>query len=66
MSQLLESFLGACPGAVSQGILWGIMALGVAVTYRILDYADLTVDCLPGQTLAQTTQMVLALLNGRR
>ena len=44
MSQLLESFLGACPGAVSQGILWGIMALGVAVTYRILDYADLTVD----------------------
>ena len=29
-------------------------------------YADLTVDCLPGQTLAQTTQMVLALLNGRR
>ena len=31
MSQLLESFLGACPGAVSQGILWGIMALGVAV-----------------------------------
>ena len=44
MSQLLESFLGACPGAISQGILWGIMALGVALTYRILDYADLTVD----------------------
>ena len=44
MSQVLESVLGACPGEVSQGILLVIMALGVAVTYRILDYADLTVD----------------------
>lgn len=31
-------------GAISQGILWGIMALGVYVTFRILDIADLTVD----------------------
>lgn len=34
----------AIQGAVSQGILWGIMALGVYLTYRILDVADLTVD----------------------
>jgi len=34
----------AIQGAVSQGVLWGIMALGVYMTYRILDIADLTVD----------------------
>lgn len=34
----------ALPGNVAQGLIWGIMALGVYVTYRILDFADLTVD----------------------
>ena len=34
----------AVQGAVSQGVLWGIMALGVYMTYRVLDIADLTVD----------------------
>lgn len=38
------SLLNALPGAVTQGLLWGIMAIGVYVTYRILDVADLTVD----------------------
>jgi putative ABC transport system permease protein len=32
------------PGAVAQGIIWGIMAIGVYITFRILDIADLTVD----------------------
>ena len=32
------------PGAVAQGIIWGIMAIGVYITYRVLDLADLTVD----------------------
>lgn len=32
------------PGAVAQGIIWGIMAIGVYITYKILDIADLTVD----------------------
>ena len=41
---MLENFLGALPGAVSQGLIWGIMAIGVYITYRILDLADLTVD----------------------
>ncbi|MGN0907102.1 MAG: ABC transporter permease [Bullifex sp.] len=36
--------MNALPGAVSQGLIWGIMALGVYITYRILDVADLTVD----------------------
>jgi putative ABC transport system permease protein len=32
------------PGAVAQGLIWGIMAIGVYLTYKILDVADLTVD----------------------
>ena len=40
MSNLLTSLLGA----TGQGILWGIMALGVYITYKLLDIADLTVD----------------------
>ena len=38
------SLLNAAPGAIAQGLLWGIMAIGVYITYRILDVADLTVD----------------------
>ncbi len=41
---MLAGILSSLPGAVSQGILWGIMALGVYITYKILDIADLTVD----------------------
>lgn len=40
----LTSLLNALPGAVSQGMIWGIMAVGVYITFRILDVADLTVD----------------------
>ncbi len=36
--------LNQLPGAVAQGLIWGIMAIGVYITYRILDVADLTVD----------------------
>ena len=36
--------LNALPGAVSQGMIWGLMAIGVYITYRILDVSDLTVD----------------------
>ncbi len=38
------NWLGALPGAAAQGIIWGIMAIGVYITYKILDIADLTVD----------------------
>ncbi len=38
------SFLNALPGAMSQGLIWGIMAIGVYITYKILGIADLTVD----------------------
>ena len=40
----MNSFLNALPGAVSQGLIWGIMAIGLYITYRLLDIADLTVD----------------------
>ncbi len=38
------NWLNALPGAAAQGIIWGIMAIGVYITYKILDIADLTVD----------------------
>ena len=38
------SLLNAMPGAVAQGLIWGIMAIGVYITYKILDVADLSVD----------------------
>ncbi len=40
----LVPFSGAMLGAVSQGVLWGIMALGVYITFKILDFADMTED----------------------
>lgn len=38
------NLLGNMPGAIAQGIIWGIMALGVYITFRLLDVADLSVD----------------------
>lgn len=40
----IMNLLNALPGAVAQGLIWGIMAIGVYLTFRILDFADLTVD----------------------
>ena len=40
----LSSLMNALPGAAAQGLAWGIMAIGVYITFRILDVADLTVD----------------------
>lgn len=42
--EFLTSLLNSMPGAVAQGLIWGIMAIGVYITYRVLDIADLTVD----------------------
>ena len=42
--EFLTALLKSMPGAVGQGLIWGIMAIGVYITYRILDVADLTVD----------------------
>lgn len=40
----MEGILLATQGAIAQGILWGVMVLGVYITFRVLDFADMTVD----------------------
>lgn len=40
----IMNLLGTFPGGIAQGMIWGIMALGVYITFRMLDIADLTVD----------------------
>jgi putative ABC transport system permease protein len=44
MSLFFQSLLGATEGAVAQSILWSIMTLGVYITFKVLDFPDLTVD----------------------
>lgn len=41
---VFNAFLNGLPGDVSQGLIWGIMAIGVYITYKILDFPDLSVD----------------------
>ena len=51
----MGGILASIPGATAQGLIWGVMALGVYVTYKLLDIADLTVDsslCTGGATSA--------------
>ncbi len=71
----LMSLLTSLPGAVAQGLIWGIMAIGVYITFRILDIADLSVDgsfCTGAAVCIMTMQagcsvgvsMILALLAG--
>lgn len=42
--EMLTNWLGTLPGAVGQGLVWGIMAIGLYITFKVLDLADLTVD----------------------
>lgn len=57
----LLSLRNAMPGAAAQGLVWGIMAIGVYITYRILDVADLTVD---GSIATGGAACVLLMING--
>ena len=41
---MIQSFINSLPNAFGQGLIWGVMAIGVYITYKILDIADLTVD----------------------
>ena len=74
MEQLLN-YISSLPGAVAQGMIWGIMAIGVYITYRVLDIADLTVDgsictgaavCATMMTLGHslTVSMICAFIAG--
>ena len=40
----MSSFINALPGAATQGMIWGIMAIGLYITYKLLEVSDLTVD----------------------
>lgn len=42
--EFFSNLLSALPGAAAQGLIWGLMAIGVFITFRVLDLADLTVD----------------------
>lgn len=59
--EFLTALLKSMPGAAGQGLIWGIMAIGVYITYRILDVADLTVD---GSLGTGGAVCVLLALNG--
>jgi len=53
--------IGQMPGALAQGLIWGIMAIGVYITYKILNIADLTVD---GSLCTGGAVCVMMLMNG--
>lgn len=53
----LSTFGNSLPGDITQGLIWGVMAIGVFITYKILDFADLTVDGTLG--LGGVTAVVL-------
>ena len=55
------SLLNAMPGACAQGLIWGLMAIGVYITYRVLDIADLTVD---GTMCTGGAVCVVLMMNG--
>ena len=57
----VTSLLNALPGAAAQGLIWGIMAIGVYITYKVLDLADLTVD---GTMATGGAVCVMLMLNG--
>ncbi|MBQ9091830.1 MAG: ABC transporter permease, partial [Anaerotignum sp.] len=40
----IMALFNALPGSVAQGLIWGVMAIGVYITFKVLDFADLTVD----------------------
>lgn len=61
MSNALDTFVNALPGNISQGLIWGIMAIGVYITYKILDFPDLSVD---GSIGTGGAVAVVLILNG--
>lgn len=57
------NLLSAIPGAVAQGLVWGIVAIGVYTTYKILDFADMTVDGSICTGAAVCTVLILGGMN---
>lgn len=57
----ISSLISALPGATAQGLIWGIMAIGVYLTYKVLDFSDLTVD---GTMATGGAVCVMLMING--
>mgnify|MGYP000061197604 CR=1 FL=1 len=57
----IVALFNALPGGCAQGLIWGIMAIGVFITYKILDLADLTVD---GTMCTGGAVCVVMMMNG--
>lgn len=57
----ISSLISAIPGATAQGLIWGIMAIGVYLTYKVLDFSDLTVD---GTMATGGAVCVMLMING--
>ncbi len=55
----IMDLLRAMPGSIAQGLIWGIMAIGVYITFRLLNYADLTVDGSLGLGGAVAVMLIL-------
>jgi len=55
------AFLNSLPGAITQGLIWGIMAIGLFITYKVLDFSDLTVD---GSICTGASVCVVLLIKG--
>ena len=56
----ISTFINGLPGYAAQGVIWGIMALGLYISYRLLDFADLTVDGSFATGAAVTVMLILA------
>lgn len=59
--EMLLNWLGTLPGAAAQGLIWGVMAIGVYITFKILDLADLTVD---GSMVTGMATCAMLMVNG--
>ena len=57
----VASLLNAMPGAIAQGMIWGIMAIGLYITYNVLNFSDLTVD---GTMATGGAVCIMLMMNG--
>ena len=57
----MAAFINALPGVLAQGLIWGILAIGVYITFKVLDFADMTVD---GSFSLGGAVTVMAVING--
>ena len=57
----VATLLNAMPGAIAQGMIWGIMAIGLYITYNVLNFSDLTVD---GTMATGGAVCIILMMNG--